>query len=71
MLRSQKNVQHVKPLLSKILLSITDLSSSGSRHNSSKLNEPANAERDHFNGKAALYVLVAVFGFACPGGRAV
>ena len=56
-----QNAQHVKPFLSKILLSITDLSPTGSQHNSGTLNESANAGRDHFNGEAALYVLVSVF----------
>ena len=57
----RKNLQHVKPFLSKILLSITDLSPTGSRHNSSKLQESASAGRDHFNGEAPLCVLVSVF----------
>ena len=57
----RKNVQHVKPFLSKILLSITDLSPTGSRHNSSKLHESANAGRDYFNGETTLYVLISVF----------
>ena len=57
----RKNVQHVKLFLSKILLSITDLPPTGSRHNSSKLHESASAGRDYFTGEAPLYVLASVF----------
>jgi hypothetical protein len=63
--RPQKNVQHVKHFLSKILLWMTDLSPPGSQHNSSKLNESANAGRDHSRGEAALYVLVSVLTHDC------
>jgi hypothetical protein len=61
MFRPKKKVEHVKPFLSKILLSIRDLLPTGGRNNSSKLNESANALRDHFRGEAAMYVLVSVF----------
>jgi len=53
-------------LLVKVLLSITDLSPAGRRHSSSKLNESANAGRDHFNGEAALYVFVCDYSLVLP-----